>query len=147
MPLPRMGLDRYLAQKRLFVGSNAIELRAAVPGASTFGAMLSIKEYPPFSGPGLLDGLLTQPHEFILTQSFALHDRAAALEKMNRTGRQVSGSDDAGTSVADDVDAARDKLASAKPSSATITFRCSRSPPLPTRSPAPSPILARSSRA
>jgi type IV secretion system protein VirB4 len=112
MPLPRMGLDRYLAQKRLFVGSNAVELRGAVPGASTFGAMLSIKEYPPFSGPGLLDGLLTQPHEFILTQSFALHDRAAALEKMNRTGRQVSGSDDAGTSVADDVDAARDKLAS-----------------------------------
>lgn len=112
MPLPRMALDGYLPTKRLFVGSAALELRGAAPGSTRFGAMLSIKEYPPFSGPGLLDGLLTQPHEFILTQSFALRDRAAALETMNRTGRQVSGSDDAGTSVADDVDAARDKLAS-----------------------------------
>ncbi len=111
MPLPRMGIDGYLTTKRLFFGRNAMEFQGATPGTSKFGAMLSIKEYPPFSGPGLLDGLLTAPHEFILTQSFAIHDRAFALDRMNRTGRQVVASDDAGTSVAEDVEEARDKLA------------------------------------
>lgn len=112
MPLPRMGLDSYLPVKRLFFGSNAVEFRGPIAGTSKFGAILSIKEYPPFSGPGMLDGLLSIPHEFVLTQSFALQDRAAALEKMNRTGRQVSASDDAGTTVQDDVESARDKLSS-----------------------------------
>ena len=90
MPLPRMGIDGYLGTKRLFFGRNAMEFRGATPGTSKFGAVLSIKEYPPFSGPGLLDGLLTAPHEFILTQSFAIHDRALALEQFQRKWEPVS---------------------------------------------------------
>ena len=114
MPLPRMSLDAYLPTKRLFFGSNAMEFRGALPQQSKYGAVLSIKEYPPFTAPGMLDGLLQVPHEFMLTLSFALKERSDALERMNKTGRQTSGSDFADTSIADDVDEARDRLASGK---------------------------------
>ncbi len=50
MPLPRMPLDEALSQKRIFFGRNAIEIRGASEAETRFGAMLSIREYPAFSG-------------------------------------------------------------------------------------------------
>jgi type IV secretion system protein VirB4 len=61
MPLPRMPLDEALSQKRIFFGRNAIEIRGASDAETRFGAMLSIREYPAFSGPGSLDLLLKVP--------------------------------------------------------------------------------------
>lgn len=110
MHLPRMDLADALSMKRLFFGRNAIEIRGAGPTDTRFGAMISIREYPAQTGPGSLDNLLRVPHEFIATQSFAIVDRPEAAKQIDRVSRQVDMSDEAGSIVADHLDAARDEL-------------------------------------
>lgn len=110
MPLPRMALDDALASKRLFFGKNAIEIRGASDSDSRFAAMLSIKEYPAMTGPGFLDTLLKAPHEFIVSQSFAIVDRPEAARQMERVARQVDMSDEADSIVSEHLNDARDEL-------------------------------------
>lgn len=74
--------------------------------------MVSIKEYPPMTTPGQLDGLLRLPYEFIVTHSFAPEDRTTVTEAIATISRQISNSDDGGTAVEDDIETARDRLAS-----------------------------------
>ena len=61
MLLPRMGLDGYLPTRRITFGKKALEMRGPTAGDTRFGAMLSVREYPAWSGPGMLDGLLRDP--------------------------------------------------------------------------------------
>jgi type IV secretion system protein VirB4 len=110
MPLPRMGLDKACGTKQLFFGTNALEIRGATD--SKVGAMISIKEYPPYTTPGTLDGLLKLKAEFILTQSFSIEGNFAAREKINTLARQSLGSDQASKSVANSIDDALENLAS-----------------------------------
>jgi type IV secretion system protein VirB4 len=97
MPLPRMALNLALASRRIFFGRATIGIQGATRDDSRFGAMLSVTEYPAYTGPGLTDGLLKAPHEFILTQSFAIVDRPQAQGQIERVGRQVEMSDEAGS--------------------------------------------------
>jgi len=110
MHLPRMALNEALSQKRAFFGKNAVEIRGANAGDTRLGAMLSIREYPAMTGPGFLDNVLTVPHEFILTQSFAIVDKTEAMGHMDRVSRQIDMSDEAGSIVADHLESARDEL-------------------------------------
>lgn len=114
MRLPRMGLDGYLGTKRLFFGRKAIEIQGATVDATRFASVIGIKEYPPLTGPGLLDGLLQSRQEFILSQSFSLVDKPVALERMDRLQRQIGVSDEGGTALQSDLDVARDQLVKAE---------------------------------
>ncbi|MCW2286525.1 type IV secretion system protein VirB4 [Rhodoblastus acidophilus] len=110
MALPRMALDEYLPTKRITFGKKALEVRGATDADTRFGAMLSIREYPAYSGAGMLDGLLRIPHEFIIAQSFALEDRAPVLSSVARVQRQIGASDEAGTEVEEAINIARNEL-------------------------------------
>jgi type IV secretion system protein VirB4 len=110
MPLPRMPLNEALATKRISFGRNAVEIKGASPTDSRVGAMLSVREYPAYTGPGSIDNLLSVPHEFIVTQSYGIVDRAEALSTINLIDRQVDMSDEAGTIVAEHLAEARDEL-------------------------------------
>ena len=110
MPLPRMPLNEALATKRISFGRNAVEIRGASPADTRLGAMLSVREYPAYTGPGSTDNLLSVPHEFIVTQSFGIVDRAEALSTINLIDRQVDMSDEAGTIVAEHLSEAKDEL-------------------------------------
>jgi type IV secretion system protein VirB4 len=112
MPLPRMAIAEAVGVRRPFFGRSALEIQGLAIGTAKLGAMLSMKEYPPYATPGMLDGLLRLPYEFIATQSFAIEDRESVREAIEKIARQVAGSDEAGTSVEDDVEAGRDKAAS-----------------------------------
>jgi type IV secretion system protein VirB4 len=110
MPLPRMPLNEAVALKRVFFGRNALEIRGAGPADTRFGAMLSIKEYPPLTGPGFLDNLLRVPHEFIVSQSFGIVDKTEAMGHMDRVSRQIDMSDEAESVVQDHLETARNEL-------------------------------------
>ena len=47
----------------------------------------------------MLDGLLRVPGEFIVSQSFAIDDRAPVLSHVAKVERQIAASDEAGTEV------------------------------------------------
>ncbi|ULJ75906.1 VirB4 family type IV secretion system protein [Rhizobium gallicum] len=110
MRLPRMALASYVGTSRLHFSRRTLQAQGAVPEDNRFGAMLSIKEYPPFTGPGMLDGLLQVNHEFVLTQSFTIADKPIAQERISRLKRQIGASDEAGSDVENDIDFALNSL-------------------------------------
>ncbi|WP_064697184.1 VirB4 family type IV secretion/conjugal transfer ATPase [Rhizobium aegyptiacum] len=110
MRLPRMGIRNYIGSSRLHFSKRTMQAQAAVDEDSRFGALLSVKEYPPFTGPGMLDGLLQVNHEFILTQSFTVADKPIAQERISRLQRQIKASDESGSAVEHDIDFALNSL-------------------------------------
>ncbi|MCF6110356.1 VirB4 family type IV secretion/conjugal transfer ATPase [Mesorhizobium muleiense] len=110
MRLPRMGMRNYVGASRLHFSKRTMQVQGAIEEDNRFGALLSVKEYPPFTGPGMLDGLLQVNHEFILTQSFTIADKPIAQERISRLQRQIQASDEAGSSVEHDIDFALNSL-------------------------------------
>ena len=82
--LPSDGTDlgHHIPYKRISFGLDAIETAGA--GGRNFSAMLSIKEYPAETRPGLIDNILRLPCELVLTETFAPADRQIARERMDR---------------------------------------------------------------
>ena len=110
--VPARGLDGYLASSTDFLGTEGFEMRG--PGWSRFGAVLSIKEYAPQTWPGMLDALFTLPCEAIVTQSFAFIGRGTALESLARQARIMENIEDPALSQIDEIEQARDDLASGR---------------------------------
>lgn len=114
MLLPRMPLNEYLPSRRITFGRRLLEMRGNAETDMRFGAMLSVREYPSYTAAGMVDGLLKVPGEFVLTQSFALQDRAPVLSEMDRIERQISVSDERGTSLESAIATAKDELVSGR---------------------------------
>jgi type IV secretion system protein VirB4 len=110
MRLPRMAIRSYVGTSRLHFSKRTMQVQGPTEMDHRYGAMLSIKEYPPFSGPGMLDGLLQMNHEFICTQSFTLADKPIAQERISRLQRQIRASDESGSTVETDIDFALNNL-------------------------------------
>ncbi len=70
-----------ISNQRMFFGKKAIEIKG-IDGRSKYAAMVSMKEYGPKTWPGMLDGFLQLPFEFVCTQSFQFVNRQIAIAKM-----------------------------------------------------------------
>lgn len=110
--IPAAPLHAYLPTSTDHLGGEAFEMRG--PGWSRFGAVLSIKDYAPQTYAGMLDALFTLPCEAIVTQSFAFIGRSTALEALARQARIMENIDDPALSQIDELEEARDDLASGR---------------------------------
>lgn len=100
----------HLPYKRLSFGVDALEARGA--GGADFGAMLSMKEYPASTTPGMLDGLLRLPVDMVVTESFSFIDRQIAQERIDLALRRLRAADDDTVSLRRGLMAAKDDAAS-----------------------------------
>jgi type IV secretion system protein VirB4 len=98
-----------IATRRLSFGLDAMEFGANATGPQ-FGAMVSMKDYPARTAPGLLDGVLRLPMEMVLTESFAFVDRQAALERMGLALRRLKAAEDDAFSLRGELAQARDDV-------------------------------------
>jgi len=114
--LPRTDLGHYLPYTRASFGGDTVDLKGPTPTDRRFAAMLSIKDYPAATSPGLLDNLLRLPHEMIVTQSFGFVDRTAALGRMNLALRRMRATDDDALSLRSDLAQAKDNVAAGRSS-------------------------------
>ena len=107
---PEAGTDlgRMLPYRRASFGLDALELRGA--GGSSFAAMLSLKDYPDSTGPGLTDALLRVPCELVLTESYAPADRQVARERIDLAVRRLRSADEEAMAERAEMQAARDAL-------------------------------------
>jgi type IV secretion system protein VirB4 len=114
--LPCMSLADYLPTKRFSFGRESFEIRGSAPDDIKLGGILSVKEYTNATGPGMLDGLLRLPHEFIITQSFGFVDRQTSLSSINDATRKMIASDAGAHSLIEDMEHAKDELSSGQTS-------------------------------
>jgi type IV secretion system protein VirB4 len=76
------------------------------------GGIISIKEYINASAPGMVDGLLTLPVEFILTQSFTFLNKRTAIKLVETHQSRMISSGDLSATQVDELSLALDQLTS-----------------------------------
>ena len=109
--LPMQDLGAYLPYRRISFGQETVELGAAGTLPRSFVGLVSIKDYPGQTAPGMLDDLLRLPFEITISQSFSFVDRQAALSKMNLTLRRMRSAEDEAVSLRGELANAKDDVA------------------------------------
>ncbi|WP_298016894.1 VirB4 family type IV secretion/conjugal transfer ATPase, partial [uncultured Parasphingopyxis sp.] len=111
-PVRRPAEDRdighFLPYRRASFGIDAMELRGS--GDPDFAAILSLKDYPDATSPGLLDSLLRLPYEMVVSESYAPAERTTARERMDLAIRRLRSVDEEAQAERNDMMAARDAL-------------------------------------
>jgi type IV secretion system protein VirB4 len=125
--LPHGDLGQHLPFRRVSFGQEAFELGAAGGLARSFGAVISIKDYPGQTLPGMFDELYRMPFEMVVSQSFAFVERREALGRMNLALRRMKSTEDEALSLRDELTRAKDDVAAARSAygehHATITIQ------------------------
>ncbi len=107
-PAPGTDIGQMIPYRRINFGLDAIEVRGAAQ--SSFAALLSLKDYPDSTSPGLIDGLLRLPCEMVLTESYAPADRQIARERIDLAVRLLKSADEEALAERREMLAARDAL-------------------------------------
>jgi type IV secretion system protein VirB4 len=97
-----------LPYQRISFGLDALEQRGA--DEPRFAALLSLKDYPDSTAPGLLDPLLRLPCELVLTESYAPAERQVARERIDLAVRRLKSADEEALAERREMQAARDAL-------------------------------------
>lgn len=114
--LPEGDFGDAVPARRVSFGRQIAELAPSGDHGRSFVSLVSMKEYPGHSSPGMLDDLLRLPIEFVLTQSFAFVDRQAALGRVSLALRRMRAADDEAVSLREELADARDDLAAGRAS-------------------------------
>lgn len=110
MPLTCGPISSAIYSDRVIIGREAIEIRHE--NSTRYAAMFGFKEYPARTRPGMFDGLLTVPYEFVLTQSFSFLSKSDAKAIMGRKQNQMLSAGDKARSQVDELVDALDDIES-----------------------------------
>lgn len=112
--MPMEDIGDYLPYRRISFGQDTIELGPAGPSPRQFVGIVSIKDYPGQTAPGMLDELLRLPFELTVSQSFGFVDRSAALSRMNLALRRMRSAEDEALSLRSELTNAKDDVAAGR---------------------------------
>ncbi len=112
--LPHGDAGEYLPYRRVSFGADTLELGPGGDAPPSLGAMVSIKDYPGQTVPGMLDNVLRVPAEMVISQSFAFVDRGESLGRMNLALRRMRASDDEALSLRGELSQAKDEVAAGR---------------------------------
>ena len=112
--LPMQDVGDYLPYRRISFGQDAIELGRAGPSLRQFVGLVSIKDYPGQTAPGMFDELLRLPFELTVSQSFGFVERQAALSRMNLALRRMRSAEDEALSLRGELTQAKDNVAAGR---------------------------------
>jgi type IV secretion system protein VirB4 len=112
--LPMQDIGHYLPYRRISFGEDAIELGRAGASPRQFVGLVSIKDYPGQTAPGMLDQLLRLPFELTVSQSFGFVERQAALSRMNLALRRMRSAEDEALSLRGELTEAKDNVAAGR---------------------------------
>lgn len=112
--LPMQDVGDYLPYRRISFGQDAVELGRAGASPRQFIGLVSVKDYPGQTAPGMLDELLRIPFELTVSQSFGFVDRQAALSRMNLALRRMRSAEDEALSLRAELTDAKDEVAAGR---------------------------------
>ncbi len=110
-PLPRAEIKDILCTSRPFFGKGGL-MSLKGPTLTQYAGILAIQDYPGTTYPGILNGLLFLPFEFVLTQSFTFLSKANAQGRMSRQQARMVNAGDVAESQIADISEALDELIS-----------------------------------
>lgn len=111
---PHSDIGHYIPARRISFGQEAIELAPAGLSPRKFAALVSIKDYPGQTMPGMFHDLDRLPFELTITQSFAAVERRQALGRMNLALRRMQSAEDEAVSLRDELAIAKDEVAAGR---------------------------------
>ena len=112
--LPHGDLGDHIPFRRISFGQDAFELGPTGNLGRKFGAVISIKDYPAQTMPGMFDELHRMPFEMTISQSFAFVERGDALRRMNLALRRMRSTEDEAVSLRDELAGAKDDVATGR---------------------------------
>ena len=112
--LPHGDLGHHIPARRISFGLDTAELAPAGPLPRRFVAMVSIKDWPSRTLPGMFDELARLPFEMTMSQSFAFVERREALGKMNLALRRMRSAEDEAVSLREELSIAKDEVAAGR---------------------------------
>lgn len=112
--LPHGDCGHHLPAQRISFGRNAVELAPHGAEPRRFQAIVSVKDYPNRTIPGMFDELYRLPIELTVTQSFAFVERGRALASMNLALRRMRAAEDEAVSLRDELALAKDEVAAGR---------------------------------
>ena len=112
--LPHGELGHHLPFRRISFGHDAFELAQTGNLPRQLGAVISIKDYPEQTLPGMFDELYRMPSALTVTKSFAFVERGQALGRMNLVLRRMRSIEDEALSLRDDLTRAKDAIAAGR---------------------------------
>ncbi len=107
-PVDDTDIGHMLPYRRVSFGMDALELRGAQ--GTAFASIVSLKDYPDSTAPGLTDPLLRLPAEMVLTETYAPCDRQIARERIDLAIRRLKSADEEAMAERGEMAAARDSL-------------------------------------
>ena len=114
--LPMQDIADYLPYRRVSFGQDAVELGPAGHSPRQFLGLVSVKDYPGQTAPGMLDELLRLPFELTISQSFGFVERQVALSRMNLALRRMRSAEDEALSLRAELSDAKDDVAAGRAS-------------------------------
>lgn len=112
--LPHEDIGQYLPWRRVSFGQETVELGPAAGHAPSYTGILSIKDYPAQTAPGMFDELLRLPFELTISQSFGFVERQVALSRMNLALRRMRSAEDEALSLRAELSNAKDDVAAGR---------------------------------
>jgi type IV secretion system protein VirB4 len=112
--LPHGDLGMHLPWRRISFGQDTVELGPAGTLPRKFVGLVSIKDYPGQTMPGMFDELYRLPFEMHVGQGFAFVERNEALGRMNLALRRMRSAEDDALSLRDELVQAKDDVAAGR---------------------------------
>jgi type IV secretion system protein VirB4 len=108
-----MPLADLMANSTVTFKKNVFECDSPDPGRKRYGTIVSVKDYPTETYPGILDRL-NLPYDTVVTQSFTPIDNITAQGKIARVRKQMKAAEDAAVSLMAQLEEAEDDVASGR---------------------------------
>jgi type IV secretion/conjugal transfer VirB4 family ATPase len=106
--VPTAPLNEYLGTAWLHAGAETIEIRT--PMVTRYAQGIDFKDYASHTEPGLLNGLMYEDYEFVITQSFSFMGKRDGKEFLERQMKQLMNSEDGSVTQIQEIRDAIDQL-------------------------------------
>lgn len=106
--VPQAPLHAYLGTSWIFVGAETIEIRTVQH--ARYAQALDFKDYMSHTEPGLLNALMYEDYEYVMTQSYSFFSKQGAKKYLERQQKQLRNTEDGSATQIQEMTTAIDEL-------------------------------------
>lgn len=106
--VPTAPLNEYLGTAWVFVGTETIEIRS--PTKTRYAQCVDFKDYTAHTEPGILNGLMYEDYEYVVTQSYSFMQKRQGKEFLEKQMKQLRNAEDGSATQIAQMKTAIDQL-------------------------------------